>query len=473
MKKGSKVEFDEEIIVMSISLIRNLKIIPSITIDLFKTLPNYIRKISGLTPELAELLNLIIVYGQSNYLYQNETFCSMILTITKKVLSNDYEYNYSKLQLAMILINVLTNEINNFSKLEEHYISNLILYLTKRIKEEGSIIKINKSKASEIKKIRKKYNYSNNDFKQNIDNNNNIKILNLSNDYDNNSFVGIISCIYAGFFNYPKETFISLRSNNFFVDLISYTEVILKLKYIPPIFLKTITLGISSWLNNVEIINEYKEIFNYLLQLSIKGLLLQRVIDENELHEMLLFTEMSLQNYEDKNNDITFLSKKHKKDIANSDDEYYSSDDNLEDNSESFDDEYVSEVKAHTEKNIIQNESNFISLTNKNVKTKNKLKNNIDNSNILNKRDLNEVFNRHILNIKSIDEYLIFNKVYHTNNFEVKNLFNNFIQSYSNQTKIMNELNTILNLKRVDITNINNTGFTVPRRVVKLKRKIV
>lgn len=247
MKVASKVEFDEDIILILTSLIKIIRRIPSICYLVFPHLHNYISKIQGFTPDLAELLNSLIIYG-ADILAENTQFYEMIVKTIKKSLKDDYEYNYGGYQASLIIQSLITT-IHN---IPEKYVAELMRIVIKTI-----------------------------DFFVSVNYDTTKKKLEFHSDSDRICFLGFLTTIYSGFIYYHSVTYEIICSKNYFDNLFSWTDSIITKKFLPTFQIKLMVIGLCSWIKVLYI--DYPEAFKLAMTMIMKLLNKQIKLEENNL----------------------------------------------------------------------------------------------------------------------------------------------------------------------------------------------
>lgn len=247
MKGASKVEFDEDVILILTSLIKIIKRIPDICYLVFPYLHNYISKIQGFTPDLAELLNCLIIYG-AQILAENTQFYEMITKTLKKSLKDDYEYNYCGYQASLIIQSLITT----IRTIPEKYVKELMQIVIKTI---NFYVDVNYDTAK--------------------------KKLQFHSDSDRICFLGFLTTIYSGFIYYHSVTYEIICSMNYFDNLFNWTDAIIGKKFLPTFQIKLIVIGLCAWIKVLYI--DYREAFELALKMIMKLLNKQVKLEENNL----------------------------------------------------------------------------------------------------------------------------------------------------------------------------------------------
>ena len=396
MKSGSKVEFDEDIILILTSLIKIMKRVPEICKLCFSNLPGYIKKINGFTSDLAELINNVIIYGNS--LTHTNDFYEMIIKLVKKTLNSENEYCYSIFQCCLVIQSLLTTS----STVPEHFLTIIFKY----------ILNYTEDFANENKSTKKS------------------NTIAFSTDSELFSFVSLISTIYSGFIYYPKATFDSLVEKNLFQDFFKWTHNVLELKYLPSFEIKLIILGICSWIKQADLILLYNQSFELLTELCLIALKKQKKVEDDNL-------DMKL----------SYLSESHKES-------------NVMKEENNFDESDI-ENESDSE------ESLGYLLPNNEVKQPK----GYSASKILKIQEINEMIDRNLNLLKSIDEFEIFSQTfYYLLNTEMKESINIWISTLGENRQLL--LKSLLTLKRIKIIS-DVCPCLVPRKVVKIKRRLI
>jgi hypothetical protein len=110
MKNPSRIDFDEDIVLIMTSFIKIIKKIPTSGLTLLPHLPKYLKKNKGLTVDLFELLNQYIIAGQG-VLDTTEDYMKVIIKMFKSSLDKATEDDKSAFlgaSLIIIMLQVIT-----------------------------------------------------------------------------------------------------------------------------------------------------------------------------------------------------------------------------------------------------------------------------------------------------------------------------------------------------------------------------
>lgn len=188
LKNPSKIEFDDELMLLMNAIVSNAKKVTPLSRQVFLYLPKYIEKHEGMTNELYEFLNLLIIYnGNDTFLQEDKNINTMIELI--KASLEEVEDDHSQIYGA-ILIDIWLQAANN---LPGDVVENLI--------------------DQDLSKLKDLYDI----YRECLDD------MNLGPDVY--LFSTLITSLYAGLINYPYIVLKTIISKGLFKDFISWTEL--------------------------------------------------------------------------------------------------------------------------------------------------------------------------------------------------------------------------------------------------------
>lgn len=409
LKSSSKVEFDEDIILIMTSLIKITKRVPSVCSLVFGNIPSYIRKVGGLTPDIAELMNNLIIYGDKDLFINvnNESipFFDMLVKLIKKGFNDSIsKYQYSNLQGSLLIQSLITSNMSVPNKYFNSLL-NMTIQKAQRTVEENMM--------EEDGKMRLKF------------------IV----DSDLFNFISLVTSIYSSFIYYPSQIFEILLSKNLFSELFIWTNRILDKKFFPSLQLRLIIIGICSWMKNSQLIRIYLDSLHSLLEICVISLKKQKKLEEQALDYKLSLVP-------DGHNESNKLKK-----------EDSSEESDLEDES---DDNESLEIIAKT-LNPNKKEKKDVGLVLKSVKY----------------QEIIEIIDRNVNVLKNMDEFLIFNQSFsYLLSSDLSQVTSCWIEKIKNESmydSMYKFFNLCLKMRRVKI-NSELFSIMIPRRIVNVKR---
>lgn len=102
MKNPSRIDFDEDIVLILTAFIKHLKMIPPSALKVLPDLPKYMKKSKGLLLDLYELINQFIVYG-NGVIDVNEDYNKIIMKIFRASFDKKCDYDKSPFLGASIM----------------------------------------------------------------------------------------------------------------------------------------------------------------------------------------------------------------------------------------------------------------------------------------------------------------------------------------------------------------------------------
>lgn len=236
MKAPSKIDFDEDIVLIMTSFIKHLKSLPNSSLGLLPELPKYLKKSKGLMLDLYELINQYIVYG-NGIVDVKEEFNKIIMKIFRASFDKKSDYDKSPF-LGASLMQVW---VQNSAAIPVNIVKEIVLISIDQIK---NIIKLYKSRED------------------------------LEDSSDLFTFIGLLVLIYSSFINYPQVAFEALISNNDMHNFLEWTQLLLKLKFYSCYQVKSLLIGICSIIKSEYLVKQIPDQINKLL--SIMQLLLSK-----------------------------------------------------------------------------------------------------------------------------------------------------------------------------------------------------
>ena len=413
MKYPTKIEFDEDIILIITIIIKTINFLPKIFFNIFPELYLYLKKNGGMTLDLYELINLYIInINNPNNNYNNDDNNlnidnnKILFKLFKKSLAKNIKQINSP-YLSSLLIQIWLIYISN---IPNNTIINIISFSLKNIK---NILLNEKSNHSET----------------NSNNLNNKLIL-----------FSLINIIFCGFINFPI-----IVINNIEIEvIIKSLNLISSFDVVSVYQIKIIIICICYVLKNKNIMENFNEFGIVLLNVSFK--LLKKI-----------------KNYEVKNLKKKEINEIKNNFIENEDDDFDNDDDSMKNVNENDNNEdlilnfYEENYKSQSYNNdeiIINNNNN---------------NNDLNNENII--EEINEIDYRTINNkIKEIDEFKLFKESIEILNKENNSLFSNWFNKLSEKNQ--KDFKDIIYTTYIEIStneNNNNNNINVPRRIVKIK----
>jgi hypothetical protein len=228
MKTPNRIDFDEDIILILTSFIKNLKIIPQSALKVLPELPKYLKKCKGLLLDLYELMNEYIVYG-NGVIDTNEEYCKVVMKIFRASFDKKFEYERS----GFLGANLMQVWLQNCQKLPETLVKEIISMAITQIK---AIFQM----------------YTKKDELESSD--------------DCYLFLSLLVLIYCGFINYPTTTFEAIIANNDVHNLIEWSKLILELKFFSTYHTKAMIIGICSIFKNNELLQQIPELITKFLE---------------------------------------------------------------------------------------------------------------------------------------------------------------------------------------------------------------
>ena len=423
MKYPTKIEFDEDIVLIITIIIKTINFLPNIFFNIFPELYLYLKKNGGMTLDLFELINLYIInINNPNNNYNNDDINNNLISY-KNIDNNKILFKLFKKSLAKNIKHINSPYLSSLLiQIWLIYISNipnniLISIISFSLKYIKNILLIEKSNHSE-------------------DTNNNI----------NNKLIlfSLTNIIFVGFINYPIITINNIEIE----DIIKSLLLISSFDVVSVYQIKVIIISICYVLKNKNIIENFNEFGIVLLDVSFK--LLKKI-----------------KKYETKS-----LKKKEIKDIKNN------LIDNEEDENENEDDDSMeNSINDHNNNNnnnedLILNicEENFQSQSynnnNDDIIFNNNNNNNLNIENII--EDYTEIDYRTINpKIKELDEFKIFKESIEILNKNNNSFFLNWFNKLSDKKK--EDFKDIINTFYLETTTNDNNNINIPRRIVKIK----
>lgn len=235
IKNPLRIEFDDEIIILLVSLMKNTKIISNLSRLVFPYLQACLDKEEGLSDELLELLNLYILYDTEGFLLTDNN--------------------------AKILLNLTVSSIKDYPEtpLSAPYGSLIMqVWLQTNPKIPNDVLQI--MIETNLICVKDLYDIYKEDFNH------------LNDNSDVYKFCTCLSTLYSGLLNYTIPVLEILNSNAVFNDFLEWTELFLRFDFFSTYQSKIIILGICSILFNEMVINTLADaipkflflIFNYL-----------------------------------------------------------------------------------------------------------------------------------------------------------------------------------------------------------------
>ena len=422
MKYPTKIEFDEDIILIITIIIKTINFLPKIFFNIFPELYLYLKKNGGMTLDLYELINLYIInINNPNNNYNNEDNNNLnknidnnkiLFKLFKKSLAKNIKQINSP-YLSSLLIQIWLIYISN---IPNNTIINIISFSLKNIK---NILLIEKSNHSETNNL-------------NINN----KLILFS----------LINIIFCGFINFPI-----IVINNIEIEIIIKSLMLISSFDVVSVYqIKIIIICICYVLKNKNIIENFNEFGIVLFNVSFK--LLKKI----------------------KNYEVTNLKKKEIKEIKNNfieneDDDFDNEDDDSmkninENNNNNNNEDLILNIYEDDYKSQSYNNNDDFILNNNN----NNNNNNLNNENII--EEINEIDYRTINpKIKEIDEFKLFKETIEQLNKENNSLFLNWFNKLSDKNQ--KDFKDIIYTSYIEIpTNDNNNNINIPRRIVKIKK---
>lgn len=240
MKNPTNIDFDEDIILIMINIIKFTKSIPSIGYELLPELHKYALKNKGMLNDLFELINLYLMIG-SSIIEHKEQYCKAILDVFKYG-ANDEKFNESPFYVALLI--------------------HLWLLISKDIPSQV-VMELLMSAINNITTI---YSWVNDVFKK----------PELSE--AKYSFIGWLMVIYTSMINYPSIAISLLAKSNQLPQLLLWTEYCITLEAITyPI--KVLVLALAKIINTEYFINDNGQFINFGLRLLSN----QQLYESNKL----------------------------------------------------------------------------------------------------------------------------------------------------------------------------------------------
>ena len=196
IKNPLKIDFDDEIIYLMISVLKNAQRLTNLSIGILKYLSNYLAKNQGMTEELFEFLNIFIIYDSERWLSTSKESLQKMLGLIKSSIEEVEEYESSPIY-GSLLIQVLVQQYPNLPEdsLEE------LFYFT--LNQTGGIFDLNLDEdISEFLKSEEIY-----------------------------VFAALVISLYSFFINYPLYILKILESDAF-EKLMKWTQIFYMLNFV-------------------------------------------------------------------------------------------------------------------------------------------------------------------------------------------------------------------------------------------------
>ena len=242
MRYPNKIDFDDDIVIIITIIIKILKKIPPIAINLLPDLPKYLRKNKGMNLLLYELINQYIINDNENLLIKEENSKVFFKLFKKSFAKENDEISY---YLAVLIAQIWFTISNN---IPTKIIIDIILFSLDRL---HNIL------------LNEKSNHS--DMSISI----NQQSLSMS----------IITLLFCSFINYPL-----ISCNNIkFEELIHYTQYQLAYDIYSPYQVKLLILGVCSLIRNEKILENFQNIIPSFLNISFRFLKNLKKYESNSL----------------------------------------------------------------------------------------------------------------------------------------------------------------------------------------------
>ena len=225
MKYPTKIDFDDDIVIIITIIIKALKSIPQIALKLLCELPLYLRKNKGLMPELYELLNYYIIYSNSS-IESNEDYSRVVLKIFKKSFVKDSNSEISP-YLGASLMQIWFLHSKNISL---KVVIDTLLFANEQLQ---NIFINDKSSSSDIS-------------------------LSIS---TQNKALSLLSLLFVSFVNYPVVSCNNLK----FDSLLRYLELQELYNIYSPYQVRMLIIGMCSIIQNETIIKIYSNIIPQIM----------------------------------------------------------------------------------------------------------------------------------------------------------------------------------------------------------------
>ena len=240
MKSPSKIDFDEDIILIMTSFIKHLKTLPRSALILLPELPKYLKKSKGLLLDLYELINQYIVYG-NGVVDAKEEYNKVIMKIFRASFDKKSDYDKSPF-LGASLMQIW---LQGSASIPASIIKEVILISIDQIK---NILKIFKSRDD------------------------------LEDSSDLFTFIALLVLIYSSFINYSQTAFEALITNNDIHLFLEWTLILTKLKFYSCYQAKSLIIGICSIMKSEFLVKQIPDQYSKLL--TILHVLLARQKNE-------------------------------------------------------------------------------------------------------------------------------------------------------------------------------------------------
>lgn len=249
MKNPTKIDFDEDIVLIMTSFIKHLKYIPKSGLKILVELPKYLKKSKGLLLDLYELVNQYIVYGKK-IIDTKEDYNKIIMKIFRASFDKKSDYDKSPF-LGASLMQIW---LENSNEIPETLVKEIILV-----------------SIDQIKSIANGY-QDKEEFEEST---------------DLYTFVALLVVVYSGFINYPIVTFEALISNNDVHFFIKWSEELVTLKFYSSYLTKSIIIGMCAFLRNEHLMRQIPEYINKFLNFLLVLLNKQKTEESKTLKTAL------------------------------------------------------------------------------------------------------------------------------------------------------------------------------------------
>lgn len=249
MKNPSKIDFDEDIVLIITSFIKHLKTIPTSALKVLPHLPKYMKKSNGLLLDLYELINQYVVYGKG-IIDVTEEYNKVIM----KIFRASFDQNADSEKGPFLGASLMQVWVQNSNTIPTNMVKEIMLISIDRIKGV-----VNKYKNLE-------------DFEESSD------VYN---------FIALTVLIYSGFINYPYPTFEAIINNNDVVAFMKWSEQLLSLQFHSTYLSKSLIIGICAFLRNEGLLKQIPEYINKFLHFLLILLNKQKHEESRSLKQVL------------------------------------------------------------------------------------------------------------------------------------------------------------------------------------------
>lgn len=125
IKNPIKIDFDDEIIYLMINVLKNAGKLTNLSKGIFGYLYNYMAKNQGITEELFEYLNLVIIYDHERWVSSSKENLQKMINLIKTSIEESEEYENSPIYGSLLTQAM----VQHYPNIPEDIIQNLFFYI--------------------------------------------------------------------------------------------------------------------------------------------------------------------------------------------------------------------------------------------------------------------------------------------------------------------------------------------------------